>query len=317
VRFQDSGSTYTAFLDKYQITGSRAESTAIYTTNPNVNVGTGYITGYGIPVYPGTKGLEFSREAISSGGGAVVPQEILSFTWVERPSPAIDLGIGEGLKISWKAQLFDDTSAKEFGYVGFEKATSIDNRISDFVVGNSADGGTTAPSDYFVVEAAGPTRPGTDNNRSLGTATFRWSEVFAGNGTINTSDAREKQQIRELSDVERVVALRCKQLIRAFKFNDAVEEKGDGARTHFGVIAQEVKSAFEQEGLDPFAYGILCLDAWDQQSEAVTKKIITIDENGKETIEHQLTDEIKIVREAGERYGIRYEQLLIFIISAM
>lgn len=143
--------------------------------------------------------------------------------------------------------------------------------------------------------------PGTDNSLSLGVATFRWSTVYAATGTINTSDAREKQQIRPLLDAEKSVALRCKSLIRAFKFNDAVEQKGDKARIHFGVIAQDVKAAFEAEGLAAEDYALLCYDEWPEQAEQ-------IDEDGKQIPAH---------RSAGSRYGIRYEELIAFILGAM
>lgn len=41
--------------------------------------------------------------------------------------------------------------------------------------------------------------PVTDNSSSLGSSTLRWSEIFATNGTINTSDAREKENIKPLT----------------------------------------------------------------------------------------------------------------------
>jgi ribosomal protein L9 len=119
--------------------------------------------------------------------------------------------------------------------------------------------------------------------------------VYAGTGTINTSDAREKQQIRSLSDTENAVAVRLKSLIKAFKFNDAVQAKGDAARIHVGVIAQEVIAAFEAEGLDANRYAIVCYDEWAAE----------LDDDGNE------------IRPAGNRYGVRYEELLAFIISAL
>ena len=112
-------------------------------------------------------------------------------------------------------------------------------------------------------------KPAFNNSQKLGDAGFRWTEVFATNGTINTSDAREKQQISELNTTERAVAQRIKSLIRTFKFNEAVEQKEDGARIHVGVVAQDVKAAFEAEGLDPHKYGIFCYDEWDEISEEV------------------------------------------------
>lgn len=143
--------------------------------------------------------------------------------------------------------------------------------------------------------------PSTDNLLNLGHTSNRFKTIYAGTGTINTSDAREKREVRELSEAERAVAVRLKGLLRCFKFNDAVEQKGDGARIHCGVIAQDVKAAFEAEGLVAERYALLCYDEWPEQAEVAT-------------------DEGEVVtpsRAAGNRYGVRYEELLAFIISAL
>ena len=144
-------------------------------------------------------------------------------------------------------------------------------------------------------------RPATDNTATLGAASFRWSTVYAGTGTINTSDAREKQQIRNLSDKERAVASRIRSLIRAFKFNDAVAEKGNDARIHVGVLAQDVKEAFEREGLDGFQYAVLCWDEWPELPE---------ERDGDGNV-------IQAHRPAGNRWGIRYDELYAFLFGAM
>jgi hypothetical protein len=144
-------------------------------------------------------------------------------------------------------------------------------------------------------------RPGTDNATSLGTAGRRWSEVYAATGTINTSDEREKQDIAALDAAEKRVAIALKGLVKKFRFKDAVAAKGDGARIHVGVIAQEVMAAFQAEGLDPMRYGIVCYDEWDAEAEE-----LGVDGNV-----------MKPAREAGTRYGIRYEELLAFIISVL
>jgi len=133
----------------------------------------------------------------------------------------------------------------------------------------------------------------TDNANSCGTASRRWSVVYAATGTINTSDERSKQQIT--SDLSPELRAWSKVEFYKYKLNDSVKEKGDKARWHFGVIAQQIKDAFESEGLDPFAYGILCYDEWDAEEEV-------LDDNG--TV-------INNKREAGNRYGVRYEEALI------
>jgi hypothetical protein len=141
--------------------------------------------------------------------------------------------------------------------------------------------------------------PENNNLYDLGAAGLRWREVFAVNGTINTSDAREKQQIRDISDSEKLVSTKLKKLLKAYKWNNAVEEKGENARIHFGVIAQDVKEAFESEGLDASKYGVFCYDEWDS-----TKGII--DETGNVS-----ASPIK----AGNSYGIRYNELFVFILA--
>jgi hypothetical protein len=143
--------------------------------------------------------------------------------------------------------------------------------------------------------------PTTDNTYNLGWSVIRWKEIFAVAPAINTSDAREKQQIRDISEAERAVAVKLKGMLKAYKFNHAVAEKGDAARIHFGVIAQDVKAAFESEGLRAEDYSMFCFDQWDEQEEV-------IGEDGSVVIKHI---------PAGERYGIRYGELLAFIIAAL
>ena len=144
--------------------------------------------------------------------------------------------------------------------------------------------------------------PRADNAYSLGLGSYRPTVLYAVSGTINTSDAREKQQVRTLTEAEHRAAVQCKQLIRAFKWNDAVEKKGDGARIHFGVMAQDVKAAFDAEGLDADKYGLFCYDEWSAQEEVVDAETGFV---------------MQPARAAGNRFGVRYEQLLAFIIAAL
>jgi hypothetical protein len=126
--------------------------------------------------------------------------------------------------------------------------------------------------------------PNTDNTISLGAGANRWTVVYASTGTINTSDANEKQQIADLTVAEKAVGQALKGIIKSFKFNDAVVEKGELARVHFGVIAQDVKAAFEAQGLDATKYGVFCSDT--------------------------LTD-------GTVRLGVRYEELFALIIGSL
>jgi hypothetical protein len=128
-----------------------------------------------------------------------------------------------------------------------------------------------------------------DNTYDVGSASYRWDDIYATNGTIQTSDRNEKENIRELLEAEARVAQAAKGLLRAFQWKDSVAEKGDDARIHFGIIAQDLQAAFEAEGLDAGRYAMFIHSTW------------TDEETGEER----------------SRMGVRYSELLAFIIAAL
>ena len=172
-----------------------------------------------------------------------------------------------------------------------------------------------------------------DNAIDLGHPSYRFDDVYATNGTINTSDRNEKQDIEELSVAETAVATACKGLMRKFRWKSAVAEKGDEARTHFGIIAQDLQDAFTAEGLDAGDYAMFISTTWwETQTEvpAVEAVAEVTDEDDNVTTEavegkdaYTRTDTFNTSEEAPEgatertRLGVRYPELLAFIISAI
>lgn len=61
--------------------------------------------------------------------------------------------------------------------------------------------GLYAAGNPIGVATATAFRPGADNTVSCGAASFKWTEVFATNGTINTSHSSTKSNIRDLEDL--------------------------------------------------------------------------------------------------------------------
>lgn len=161
----------------------------------------------------------------------------------------------------------------------------------------------------IILDSPTATKPNTDGVASLGTSGFRWSEVWAVNGTIQTSDENAKQQIGPIDPA--VLRAWGKINYCQYKFNHAVEKKGDKARWHVGVIAQRIKEAFESEGVDPFAYGILCYDEYDDEYEEVREFYTDIEKlTGKELTKLRFTGEKKLIRPAGQQLGVRYDEAL-------
>ena len=244
------------FSDQIDLDYQRVQHATIGTTAPfNVPAGRVIIRNNGASVFP------FARKYIQFGPiGAPVGALWGTLTGGGRPTVQLE-SLGASQDMTFKVQEIErhENSA---GASAFQ----IDHLNSRTDTG------------YLL-------RPATDNTLALGEASRRWSVVYAGTGTINTSDERSKQDIEPIpqswldawGDVEFV----------RYRFRDAVATKGDGARWHVGVIAQRVKEAFEARGIDPFEIGILCYDAWDEHEDA--------DGN---------------ILPAGELYGIRYEEAL-------
>ena len=136
---------------------------------------------------------------------------------------------------------------------------------------------------------------GADDSMDWGQSNYRWDDIYATNGTIQTSDKNEKQSIESLTTAEMNVAKRLSSLFKTFKFNSSVEKKGDNARTHTGIIAQDIQQAFTDEGLDSSNYGLFTSNTWYENDSG-----IEVESGTEGAIEKT-------------RLGVRYPELLSFV----
>ena len=158
--------------------------------------------------------------------------------------------------------------------------------------------------------------PSANNTYDLGTSSLRWRDVYCNQGAFNNSDVELKQDIASLTAAEMKAAKRLSALFKTYRWKDAVEEKGtDKARTHTGMIAQQIQAAMSAEGLDATKYGLFGTDEWYENDK---KEIITLDQlkdnipdplDSSKTISPMSTEGYTKVR----RYSVRYTELLSFI----
>ncbi|HGW5131610.1 TPA: tail fiber domain-containing protein [Acinetobacter baumannii] len=186
---------------------------------------------------------------------------------------------------------------------------SINNNPNYSMIWNAAQNDT-------VFGGAPRVRPADDGIMGLGSASNRWSAVYASTGSIQTSDQRLKQQFRSSNDAERAAALEIKSSISWYKFNESVELKGDEARWHIGVKAQQVIQILEKHGLNWKQYGFVCHDKWESSPDVVVTFSPEILNDNGDVIAPAVTKVVKGV-EAGDRYAIRYDELAMFILSAI
>jgi len=228
---------------------------------------------------------------------------------------------------------------------------SIAARVSSLCVNYSSRAGLSGSTGYDAILPGNGSGGIIDNFIDLGISGYRFDDIYATNGTIQTSDANEKQQIAPLTDAEMTAAKAISQLFKTFKWNSAVETKGDAARTHAGVIAQDVQAAMTAAGLDAGDYAFFISSTWWETQtevpaveavEAVYEDVIipsVLDADGNEveaerTEQRTVTEAVEAVaaytrtdtyetaEEAPEgavertRLGIRYPELLAFVGAA-
>ncbi len=159
-----------------------------------------------------------------------------------------------------------------------------------------------------------------DNDGDIGSSSNRFNDAFITNGVTTGSDQNEKQDIASATNKELKVASKLSALFKTYKWKDAVEQKGDKARTHTGIIAQEVQSAFSAEGLDASNYGMFMSDTW-WEKEISVDAVEADEEKGIEAKDSYTYMDTKREKTDGyterTRLGVRYPELFSFIFSSI
>ena len=121
-----------------------------------------------------------------------------------------------------------------------------------------------------------------DDSNNLGSSVGRWNDIYATNGTIQTSDANNKSNIANsdlgLNFVSQLTP-------RKYTLNG-----GDSNRTHYGLIAQEVKTVLDNNNISTNDFAAY-----------IASEVLDANEQG--------TGEYK--------YGLRYTELISILIKAI
>lgn len=152
----------------------------------------------------------------------------------------------------------------------------------------------TASTVFSPLVVSGNVQSNAPNTNFVGTGPTPWAGGFTQTAFTVTSDERSKTAPEEITDAMLDAAAEVDWCM--FQYLDRVEVKGEeGARWHFGAIAQRFVEAFERHGLDPYRFAFICYDEWDSSPELTG-------EDG---------EVISPAVDAGSRYGIRYDQAII------
>ena len=114
----------------------------------------------------------------------------------------------------------------------------------------------TAFTEKLTIDSIGSVTPGSNNSQSLGSSTLRWSSLWVTGGQITTSDIRQKtniqssvlglQFISKLNPVSYKWTVGSNKVLSADDTGTPIVEPVPGKRTHYGLIAQEVKAVLPE-----------------------------------------------------------------------
>ena len=225
-----------------------------------------------------------------SGGAVIVPNTLIgciNSNGYLRICSSVDNNTGASIQLNAK----DTSGNKGFAFINANDGTRI-NAI------HIRPNGDTLLADCLALYSS------RDNITNLGDGGFRWKAIYAATGTINTSDSRLKNSVKDINDalLDAWGNIEPKQ----YKFNDATEKKGEKARYHTGYLAQDIQAECEKQGVNASDYGLFCYDEWEEQEE-VSEEIET-EKDGKIVKEKRV---IQPKREKGNSYALRYEEALV------
>lgn len=169
-------------------------------------------------------------------------------------------------------------------YIGFRSSIYSSNSVWDTMLYSSGGNGTIGGGDMKVGAisfVATKVRPHSDNGGECGTSAYRWSQIWAVNGSIQTSDAREKREITPLdtSLCEKLVsAIDAVSFVRSDEESTAAETRAvQRQKTNTVLIDKEVLSF---EVVDGKAIRKVSVESVEVQ-EPVFEEYPVVDESGK------------------------------------
>lgn len=177
-------------------------------------------------------------------------------------------------------------------YIGSFSETSEECTQSIILRGNN--------SVQFRVKSA--VRPYDDSRVSLGLSSYRWTNIYATNGTIQTSDKNLKKNIEELD--EKYINFFFDLIPKSFEMI-----QGTSGRKHMGFIAQEVEDAMIKHNISDLEFAGFCKDI---KTVPILVCDAEYDEDGNEVKPDEYKDEIVYDSDGKPEYiySLRYEEFI-------
>ena len=156
-----------------------------------------------------------------------------------------NIELNTGVDAMYQPIYFDTDRRAMYIGQGYENGNNSNNGFTMGITGGSG----ANPKLCFLIQKDGTIynrgllrnndiRPNIDNTYQLGSSDFRWNDVYASNGTINTSDERQKTDIKKLDQEKTINFIKSLRTVR-YKLKNH-------KRFHCGLIYQELEPASKE-----------------------------------------------------------------------
>lgn len=162
-----------------------------------------------------------------------------------------------------------------------------------------AAGAPTTPAGGASVGASGIS-PTVDNQSALGATSLRWTQLYATNSTMGSSNKLKKRGLRDPSDVENDAFYEIALLPFVWQWLEKYQAEGDDARLHSGPTVQDAIAIMEKHGLDWSSYSAFCYNSWPSWPGGIDPE----------------TGQYRAPYPAGDDYSFRKEELLLWMLRA-
>lgn len=155
-----------------------------------------------------------------------------------------------------------------------------------------------------VVLSTNQFRPHSDNgdNIMLGTASYKWKQLYAATSTISTSDRNLKKDIKPLTKLYKEFFMKLIPVSYLFK-------DGESGRTHIGFIAQDVEDAMNDLGMTSLDFAGFCKDVKMKTIKKYKKSM----DNNINIHDNEMETDCEDLDENGNEqyvYSLRYEEFI-------
>lgn len=241
-----------------------------------------------------------------------------------------DLGLGHvTIRASTSRNIRSEVLMEgEYGFIG--KSIPTDNPAGQRIIFCGGEGTSSTTGAQITLYGANNTdskrivyngaehlfqsadvKPYNDNVTALGGPHNRFTTAYLGSNPIVTSNGEKKTEPVVFDDAFLDAWGDVRYIM--YQWLDAVQLKGNDARIHFGVIAQQIRDVFIAHGLmdensTDCRYAVLCYDKYPRMTDTVfshNEIVEHTDEEGNVTITEEPVYTEVVIHEEGEEWGVR------------